>query len=70
LQSICYALHKLQPGSTLHKKKLKLLKILRKYETRHSAQLHYTLPKQRMELGKKSIEYIGPKIWQEVPIEI
>jgi len=32
--------------------------------------LIYTLPKKRTDLGKKSIDYIGPKIWQEVPTEL
>jgi len=56
-----YALHKQQPRLTLDKR----TKIIN--ETRHSAQLNYTLPKKRMDLRKKSINCAGPKIWQEVP---
>ena len=38
--------------------------------TRHSNKGNYVLPKIRTEAGKKSIVYWGPKIWQEVPLDI
>ena len=40
------------------------------YKTRLAAQQNYFQPRKRIELGKKTFSYIGPKIWQEVPFEL
>ena len=51
-------------------KKLKLSAQIHGYQTRHSTQLNYFLPRKRIETGKKSFQFYGPKIWQEVPSDI
>ena len=40
------------------------------YNTRHSYKGNNVLPKIRMETGKKSILYCGPKIWQQLPPDL
>ena len=47
-------------------KKLTLSAQIYGYETHHSSQLNYFLPRKRIETGKKSFQFYGPKIWQEV----
>ena len=39
------------------------------YNTRHSANKNYLLPTVRTNFGKRAFEFMGPKIWQEVPSE-
>ena len=51
-------------------KKLKLRAQIHGYQTRHSTQLNYFLPRKRIETGKKFFQFYGPKIWQEVPDDI
>ena len=48
-------------------KKLKLCAQIHGYQTRHSTQLNYFLPRKCIETGKKFFQFYGPKIWQEVP---
>ena len=40
------------------------------YETRLAVKQNYFQPRKRIELGKKTFSYIGPKIWHEVPFEL
>lgn len=40
------------------------------YKTRLAAKQNYFQPRKKTELGKKTLSYIGPKIWQEVPTEL
>ena len=51
-------------------KKLKLSAQIHGYQTRHSTQLNCFLPRKRIETGKKSFQFYGSKIWQEVPSDI
>ena len=51
-------------------KKLKLSAQIHRYQTRHSTQLNYFLPRKRIETGKNSFQFCGPKIWQELPSDI
>ena len=39
------------------------------YNTRHSGNKNYLLPAVRTNFGKRAFQFMGPKIWQEVPIE-
>ena len=39
------------------------------YNTRHSANKNYLLPAVRTSFGKRAFQFMGPKIWQEVPSE-
>ena len=50
--------------------KLKLSAQIHGYRTRYSTQLNYFLPRKRIETGKRSFQFYGPKIWQEVPSDI
>ena len=40
------------------------------YKIRLAAKQNCFQPRKRIELGKKTFSYIGPKIWQEVPFEL
>ena len=40
------------------------------YQTRHSTQLNYFLPRKCIKIGKKCFQFYGSKIWQEVPNDI
>ena len=51
-------------------KKLKSSAQIHGYQTRHSTQLNDFLPRKRTETLKKSFQFYGPKIWQEVPTDI
>ena len=51
-------------------KKLKLSAPIHGYQTRHSTHLNYFLSRKHIETGKKSFQFYGPKIWQEVPSDI
>ena len=41
-----------------------------KYNTRHSFNQNYFLPQKRTEVGKKYFSFIGPSIWQKIPLEL
>ena len=40
------------------------------YNTLHSSKQNYFLPRKRTEAGKKSISFIGSKIWGGIPTQI
>jgi len=40
------------------------------HNTRLASKSNYYIPRKRTDIGKKSFSYIGPQIWQEVPLEI
>ena len=44
--------------------------ITNQYNTRLSKNKNFVIPRVRTQLGKKSLSVTGPRIWQEVPIEI
>ena len=63
-------MHSVLGNDKLQFKKLKLSAQIHGYQTRHSTQLNYFLPRKRIETGKKSFQFYGPKIWREVPSDI
>lgn len=65
LAKCMYKINK-NPNSNV-KNQLLLTKSAHSHNTRHSAKDNYYLPKKRTEIGKKSFDYTGPKVWQDVP---
>ena len=41
-----------------------------KYNTKHCSNQNYFLPQKKTEMGKKSFSFIGPYIWQIIPLEL
>ena len=41
-----------------------------KYNTRLAATSNYFMPQPRTNLGLMSFSYVGPKLWQDVPLNI
>ena len=37
------------------------------YNTRHSVKNNYILPQIKADFGKQLFQYIGPRLWKEVP---
>ena len=49
---------------------LVLFKNTHLYNTRHSAKSNYVFVRELTEMGKKSLSFIGKKIWQNVTQEL
>ena len=40
------------------------------YNTRHSVKNNYVLPQIKTNFGKQLFQYIGPRLWKEVPSKL
>ena len=40
------------------------------YNTRHSVKNNYILPQTKTNFGKQLLQYIGPRLWKEVPSKL
>ena len=46
------------------------IQFLHKHDTRLKTRQKYYLPRMTTSLGQRSLTYLGPKIWSEIPNEL